>query len=341
MSSARASWLIAVVHALGAAPAADAANLRLDHRFGEGGIARVRFEAAQGGAPDSKALRPVRQPDGKVLVTAAWHGDHGEAHFLIARFTRSGRPDASFGHGGRERLGVRWNFDPYAVHVRPDGRILVLGAAGYGAGWNFQGQIGLIRLLPDGTRDRGFGTNGLVAWNPPWRAGTVNLVALPGVFVPQADGAVLAVGFVQERINLALPGPYPEARRVVSVRFDQRGSVDESFGRGGMIEGPDGADIPVYWAAFPDGHLAGLDVRPEGGGVMTGSLQRFNPDGTLDQGFGQDGSVQLGSNLPAGVSELMPARDGSLVIVGSDPAGRATSRGSRRGRPGSKDVVRR
>jgi hypothetical protein len=122
-----------------------------------------------------------------------------------------------------------------------------------------------------------------MAWNPPWRAGTVNLVALPGVFVPQADGTVLAVGFVQERINLGLPGPYPEARRLVSVRFDQRGSVDDSFGRGGMIEGPDRADIPVYWAAFPDGHLAGLDARPEGGGVMTGSLQRFNPDGTLDQ----------------------------------------------------------
>jgi Domain of unknown function (DUF5122) beta-propeller len=106
MSSARA-WLIAVVLSLVAAPAVDAATLRLDDGFGEGGIARVRFEAAQGGGPDSKALRPVRQPDGKVLVTVARHGDHGEAHFLIARFTRNGRPDASFGHGGRERLGVR------------------------------------------------------------------------------------------------------------------------------------------------------------------------------------------------------------------------------------------
>jgi hypothetical protein len=137
---------------------------------------------------------------------------------------------------------------------------------------------------------------------------------------------VLAVGSVEERINLGLPGPYPEARRVVSVRFNEQGSVDESFGRGGMIEGPDGADIPAWWAAFPDGHLAGLVVRNEGGGVMTGSLQRFNPDGTLDKGFGQNGSVQLGSNLPGGPTQLLPARDGSLVITGSDPAGRAAVR---------------
>jgi len=92
-------------------------------RFGEGGIARVPFRVTPGLRP----VRPVRQPDGKVLVAASNDADHGYSEILLARFTRRGRPDPTFGHRGREHLGRRWNFEPYAVHVQPDGRILVLG----------------------------------------------------------------------------------------------------------------------------------------------------------------------------------------------------------------------
>jgi hypothetical protein len=50
----------------------------------------------------------------------------------------------------------------------------VLGAAGFGPFFYPQpGQLGLVRLLPDGTRDPSFGTNGFVSWNPPWRDRTV------------------------------------------------------------------------------------------------------------------------------------------------------------------------
>jgi hypothetical protein len=41
MGPARAWWLIAVALALAAVPTANAATLRLDGRFGDGGIARA------------------------------------------------------------------------------------------------------------------------------------------------------------------------------------------------------------------------------------------------------------------------------------------------------------
>src|SRR5829696_6902423 len=118
---ARAGCLVAVALPLAAVPTAEAATLRLDTTFGEGGIARVRFGSGQTGT-DMRPLRPVRQPDGKVLLAASSYFDHGNSQILLARFKRSGRPDRTFGHGGRERLGLRWNFAPQEVQVQPDGR---------------------------------------------------------------------------------------------------------------------------------------------------------------------------------------------------------------------------
>jgi hypothetical protein len=104
MGSARAWWLIAVVLALVAVPAADAAPLRLDARFGKDGIARVPFKLQVG---LTLALRPVGQPDGKVLVAAAIEGDrYDPSQVALVRFERNGKPDPTFGRRGRVRLGA-------------------------------------------------------------------------------------------------------------------------------------------------------------------------------------------------------------------------------------------
>lgn len=316
--SARAASLALVALSLAAVPAADAATLRLDGRFGEGGIAWVRFRSTE----DMGVLRPVRQPDGKVLVPGANHFFHGNAQIMLARFTRTGRPDAAFGHNGRERLGLRWNFAPRAVHVQPDGRILVLGEAGYAPFmYPTPGQFGLVRLLPDGSRDRTFGTNGFVAWNPPWRANAVALYAFPGVFVPQADGRLLAAGVATELVRPPGGLGSVERQRVVFVRFNQDGSVDESFGSAGLIEGPGSTDVFWRaWAALPDGHIVALSSRNEGSGVISWWFHRFTAGGVVDRDFGSDGSVRLGSNVLYDVHELLPMRDGSLVMLGTvDP----------------------
>jgi uncharacterized delta-60 repeat protein len=294
-------------------PRADAAALRVDAGFGEGGIARVPFRLAQSYS-DLRVLRPVRQPDGKVLVGAASAFDHGNSQILLARFTRRGRPDATFGHGGWEHLGLRWNFAPQAVQVQPDGRILVLGAAGYGPFfYPAPGQFGLVRLLPDGSRDRTFGTNGFVTWNPPWRADTYSLYALPGLFVPQADGRVLAAGVVYESVRS--PNQNGSGQRVVFVRFNQDGSVDESFGRAGLIEGPDGPDFFSAWAALPDGRTVALSSRNEGSDQSSWWLHRFTADGAVDSTFGTNGSVPLELGDLYYVGEPVPGRDGGVVFV--------------------------
>jgi uncharacterized delta-60 repeat protein len=319
---ARAACLAVVASSLAGVPTANAAPLRLETTFGEGGIARVPLRLAQTDA-ELGALRPVRQPDGKVLLAAGASFYHGNSQILLARFTRSGRPDPTFGHRGWEHLGLRWNFVPSAVQVQPDGRILVLGAAGYSPFmYPSPGQFALVRLLPDGSRDRTFGTNGFVAWNPPWRADAVRSYALPGLFIPQGGGKLLAAGVVHELVRPFEGSGTVELQRVVFVRFDENGSVDESFGRAGVIEGPGSPNYFGHWAALPDGRIAALASRNEESGPTTW-LYRFNPDGTPDRGFGQDGSVRLESFGLSWVRGLKAAGDGSLVMIGNHQGGRA------------------
>jgi uncharacterized delta-60 repeat protein len=349
---ARVGYLV-VALSLAVVPTAHAATLRLDGRFGQGGIARVPVRLGVDWAL-ARSLRPVRQLDGKVLVAAAIESaDRGPTQFALARFTRTGRPDRRFGRGGRIRLGAQWNFDPRAVQVQPDGRIVLMGAAGRGINSLYPlvapGQIGLIRLLKDGSRDPTFGTDGFVAWNPPWRPATRWLQAIPGLLLRQADGRLLVAFTVDELRADAPPGAFPNVnyRRIAFVRFNENGAVDEAFGHAGVVEQPEVADSgPNFfsiwtWAALPDGHLVALASRNEGAGPLAPGpiawwLHRFTADGAPDPGFGQDGSVRLGLNVLDGVNELLPARDGSLVMLGTvhpaHPAGSATA--VRRIKPG-------
>jgi hypothetical protein len=78
------------------APTAVAAP-RLDDRFGDGGVARAPFRGQ--GQELFGTLRPARQADGKVLVAAQPDPDHGQTFkVMLARFTREGGLDRTFGH---------------------------------------------------------------------------------------------------------------------------------------------------------------------------------------------------------------------------------------------------
>jgi uncharacterized delta-60 repeat protein len=317
LAPARFGCLVAVVLSLAAVPTADAAPLRLDGRFGHGGIARMPFRVGSG-YDYGGASRPVRQPDGKVLALGFFEGESPSlgVRVWLARFRRTGQRDKAFGRGGLVRFGP--GFIPDSIQLQPDGRIILVGPVGQlpGFPYPFPNQIGLMRLLPDGSRDRSFGRHGLVAWNPPWRADTNYMQITPAVLVPQADGRLLAGGPVNEgRLGQDW---------LAFARFNQDGSVDQSFGHAGVVEDQvDGWQFapPFFeaWAALPDGHIVAVDSRHEGPASSPESrswwLDRFTADGTLDRGFGQDGSVRLGSDV--GWTELVPARDGSLVMIGT------------------------
>jgi uncharacterized delta-60 repeat protein len=265
-------------------------------------------------------LRPVRQSGGKVLVAAQPDADHSLANQLIlARFTRAGALDRSFGRRGRLQLTFPWQFRPLKVFAQQDGGIVLVGTVGgyaYFAGG--PSQLGIVRLLPDGARDRSFGTNGFVVWNPPWRA--AGEWTFPGLALRQSEGRLLVAATVEDPRQRGSPDA--SGQRVVLVRFQADGALDQSFGPGGFAELDwDNSSYFGLWARLADGRLASVVFRHEGPGLPTREstawwLHTFTADGSPPAALRSTGSVRLGLNVLDQLVDLVPTRDGGLLMIG-------------------------
>ena len=101
------------------------------------------------------------QSDGKIVaVGTTQHPTTFDDQFALARYTRDGSLDTSFGTGGKvtTEFGVKFN-GAGAVEIQGDGKIVVAGGA---AGGPTGADIALARYNGDGSLDTSFGTGGKV-----------------------------------------------------------------------------------------------------------------------------------------------------------------------------------
>ncbi|HNN47780.1 MAG TPA: delta-60 repeat domain-containing protein, partial [Marmoricola sp.] len=133
----------------------------------------------------------------------------------------AGDPDYSFGNGGKltmsftNAVGV---YDDYAnaIAVYPDGRFVVAGAAKGNPLVDNTYQFGVVRFNADGTRDSSFGTDGVVLTNN-------------GLFHDRATAVV-----IQPDGKIVVSG-YCFGDDFFTIRLNQNGSLDSSFGSGGKV----------------------------------------------------------------------------------------------------------
>jgi uncharacterized delta-60 repeat protein len=93
-----------------------------DRFFGARGRATVSFGGRNDGA-EAVAL----QPDGKIIVAGTT--SNGNYNFALARFSRAGVLDRSFGVGGKTTIDFGSGDDAYGLALYPDGKIVVGGRA--------------------------------------------------------------------------------------------------------------------------------------------------------------------------------------------------------------------
>ena len=114
----------------------------------------------------------------------------------------------------------------------------------------------------------------------------------------------------------------PSLVDIALVRYLSDGSLDTSFGTGGIVTTPAGSAIDLAWGVVlqPDGRIvvAGGAFTATGGADI--AVLRYNADGSLDTTFGSDGivttAVATGLGADQGLSvALLP--DGRIVIGGS------------------------
>jgi uncharacterized delta-60 repeat protein len=232
----------------------------------------------------------------------------------IAR-AADGDLDPTFGNEGK----VLTDFDHStdiadAVAIQADGKFVVVGTTYRDNDFSNE-DFAVARYNPDGTLDKTFGVGGKVQTDFP------GLAAVASSVVIQPDGKIVVAG-----------GAFPLFTFLGNfkvVRYNSNGSLDTSFGNGGIVtttfpEGSYAFDVALQ----ADGKIiaAGtvfVEFNPGESSNTDFALARYNPDGTPDAAFGNGGQVStdfLGLEDDAFAVLIQP--DGKIVAVGSanDPA---------------------
>ncbi|MFO1485837.1 MAG: Ig-like domain-containing protein [Verrucomicrobiaceae bacterium] len=223
-------------------------------------------------------------------------GTFSNTNSFLSSTTASGTPgnlDTSFGTGGKVATGVGSGNDVInGMVVQPDGKIVVVGYAHNGSNYDFA----LARFNSDGTLDATFNGTGRVLTDFNNSTDYGRGVAL------QSDGKIVVVGVSGSAVAVA--------------RYNSDGTPDTSFGPAGtgrlvttgINAGSEGNAVVVQ----PDGKIVVAGVASGQFGVL-----RYNPDGSLDNGFASGG---LATNSFAGFGDaaycLALQGDGKIVVAG-------------------------
>jgi uncharacterized delta-60 repeat protein len=227
--------------------------------------------------PGNQAPAVVLQPDGKIVVTGS---------SSVIRYKPDGSLDSSFGTGGVvTRADTHFN----ALALQPDGKILV---AGFAFNPPIPGVFELERYLPDGSLDPSFGSGG-VATTRIFSGYQPEI----GALALQADGKIIAAG--------------GDGARVTVARYLPDGSLDTSFGPGGIVTTTPAAGEAQAVAVQSDGKIV---VAGSGWPFADyGSIVRYRPDGSLDPSFATGGIVAT----PLGpLHALVLQPDGKILVGG-------------------------
>ena len=279
------------------------ANGSLDSTFGSKGLVQTKF------ASPVVAHALALQSDGKILLAGAYNGT-----FEIVRYNSNGSLDTMFGNRGK----VSTPFPQGASAVRSLALetlngvtyIVAVGDVDVGSGFAF----GLARYNLNGSLDTSFGSGGEVVTSISTEAGEAEEQLGS---VAQGDGKIVVVGG-------ALPAG-ASSREFALARYSTDGSLDSTFGSGGIVftaigAGPAGA-VGHAVALQPNGELV------VGGEAAVTSydnfaVARYNADGSLDTSFGSGGIVTtaIGSyNSSINGLAIQPA-DGKIIAVGVGPS---------------------
>jgi len=267
----------------------------LDSSFGSFGKVVTDLASSSTDAVLSVAI----QPNGKILAAGVGIVG-GDNDFTFARYESDGSLDPSFGSGGVVRIDLGSTSDNLkGVELLPNGKILAIGSTPAAGTFDFA----LTRLNADGSLDQRFGTDGKVFTD----------VSGGGDFAQGADvepsGKIVVAGFT----GCCVAGDFEV------VRYNADGSLDTSFGSGGVVvtDLGSGTDTPSDLAVTQSGKTLVVGVSSASGSADL-AVVRYDQDGSLDPSFGSAGIALTdfgSSNEAARVVALLP--DGGIVVAGN------------------------
>ena len=300
--SIRSAVLVALslIGAGAVATEAVAANGDLDPSFGLDGKARVDFGDFSEGEATALA------PDGKIVMAGrAAHYPPG-VNLAVTRLTADGTLDQSFSGDGMQTVPIGFADHGKDVAVQPDGKIVVVGVAN---GATVSTDLAVARLNSDGSLDTTFSGDGIVT-SSFGRYGDFEFGSAVAI---QPNGRIVVAGSVTNP---------PDTQRFLLVRYLPDGELDPSFS-------DDGWQATAF--AGSDARVQAIELLANGKIVAAGAtgpsrgsdfaLARYDADGSLDTGFGDNGRqlTDFGGIDQAHALAIQP--DGRIVLAGDSQAG--------------------
>jgi uncharacterized delta-60 repeat protein len=260
----------------------------LDTTFGSGGIVIT--------TSSDWIVSAALQLDGKIVAA-------GFNHHLV-RYNSNGTLDTTFGSGGIVTYPSNIARGAALLIQPTNGDIVVAGVTNDGSS-----SLVLLSYTPSGALDLTFGNGGEMVT-------TVTGLYFNPRSLALENGDIVAGGG-------ASTGGYPDYHSWFLARYTLSGSLDTTFGSGGIVNTQFGTDLAgtqlQSLLVQPDGKLVGVGMAATStvNGNTAWALGRYNVDGSLDSSFGTGGIVTssiTGNDKEAGSAALQS--NGQIVVTG-------------------------
>lgn len=207
-------------------------------------------------------------------------------------------PDSSFNATSYIMLNENKKFTPQDQAFQADGKILV---SGYGKTTATSPDFDIVvyRLNADGTRDAGFGVNGMWKYD------------ISGTQEACEDVAVTADQKILLLVN--------ENHRVFLIRLLPDGNFDPDFGLEGLkLTDAKPTELMHEMIIQPDGKIVMVGTDYNQAQIGKGVIRRFNADGTPDAGFAANGyqTVTIDPTKHFELSDVALQPDGKIIATG-------------------------
>jgi uncharacterized delta-60 repeat protein len=269
----------------------------LDPTFGGDGKVVTDFFRADRSRVD-RAFDVAVQADGKIVAVGVSSRGNFAIDFAIVRYNLDGSLDSTFGGGdGQVLTDLGGDDSASAVAIQADGKIVVAGTSTAGGNpFNFA----LVRYKTGGGLDPTFDGDGKVLTDF-LGSDTLLDVAI------QTDGKIVAAGVTGLSGDFAL------------ARYNSNGSLDASFDGDGRVVTDFGDDDGARAVAIQaDGKIVagGSTFAGTGADPIDFALARYNPDGSLDPSFSDDGKVVTDFGAQDAAADIAIQADGRIVAAG-------------------------
>jgi uncharacterized delta-60 repeat protein len=287
----------------------------LDTTFGDidpfNGVLRKGYTITAITANADAANAVLVQPDGKIVTV----GTAGSVNtVVVVRYNSDGTLDSGFGSGGKAipNFGKVSAIPTFAIALQSDGKVVIAGTLASG-GIN-TGGFSVARLLPNGSLDSTFGSNGLVVAKPG-ATGVANGIAIQRVPAVTGEERIVVDGWstVTSSAN----------QDWTLMRFKSNGTTDTSFGSSGIVKTPflgfgDSAKrllIDSSNRIIAAGNTRSASVNC-GGYILDYGVARYTQDGLLDTSFsGGKQTIDIYGAMDQ-LYGLSQQPDGKLLLFG-------------------------